>query len=275
MGIILIDSESRAWDMVAYLDNHYLSHLVPTFPVVKPSCQKSSYLDMTDLPLELTHYILSYWIDWAIKECKFMEVIRLIYRHNYLLTKYYKRYVGEPIETDGHTMDMMFMRNALYWVFNFAESIFTDTLFEKNVSKDNAFYFELTTEWKFKQVNCSPRKMFNKFHFSCMPLGDFDRLDHNDGLLALCQGDRFCDVVWFNGNNVIRSSTFEYTSKECPVIVLAITDIDHCLMTVKKAKKIQGWSEFVNLLHYIGGKDTSVYFCESLVDDEFVLKKFV
>lgn len=272
MGYILLDSQSKAWEMIPSIDGYYCTYKISTLFEPTPFYPKM-YFTMP-LPVELIHQILIYHIEWLLKHCKFDDAERLMYNNPYLLRKYYNRYVGEEIVPDGFNNEHNTMRNGIHWVFQYAKCIFNDTFMARNVAKHETFFFEIASNWGLDDATFSPRRIYNQFNVSVNDLGEFVRPEIQLGLLAILQGERYGDVIWYSGSNEIQDSIFEYETKEYPVIVLAIEDCHQNLLTLESARQIQGWKQFVDLLHYVGGPETSVYICDSLQDREYSILRF-
>lgn len=271
MPKILIDNRNFAWN-IETIDGVEIITAIDLLHQPVPTRLTSRF--QMFLPLEIVDMILTFHIDHLIQSAKLEQAFKIICLSRNIINKYFKKYCNVPITEDS----LKIRPYCLYWVFQFASAIFEDTMMKQNTMKSETFYFELSTDWRFEDINFTPYKIFNKFYFNIMELGDFDRIISTpQDLLAICQGERYNDIIWFNGEfDESIESVFHYTSMERPVIVLNICDVDLTLMKRKQMKKTPGWKEFVRLLHHTGGKNTAVYVCDHCsAEGEFVLKKLI
>lgn len=274
MGLLLIDENNHAWDMVPMGDEGYYAKKFPRILLKKTHFKTNPFY--CNFPKELVTVILSYHVEWLLKETQMMQALEIIYLEPIMVKRYYKRFCNEALDHLDDRERVSSMKSALYWIFMFSDAIYTDTFKTKNQMNTQAVYFELNSQFLFTDATFSPRKIFNKFDLSVLDLADFNRNNEDYGLLALTQGPRYADIIWFNGQNSPSHRTlFEYESFERPVIVLCISDDQFNLLTAKDAREIAGWKEFIDLLYYIGGEHTVVYFCDKIDDGEFLLSRFV
>lgn len=277
MGLVLIDSQSHIWEMIPN-DQGYQSYKVPLiFEHYNDRYKKIGW--MGNLPKDLIAHIMTFHVDNLLKRVKFKEAMEHILHYEPLLTKYYNRYVGAPIEKGEDLLvdkDVV-KRVRLENVFDFAESIFKHSLLQPNHLGSNSYYFDLVTgSYDFENESHEPHKIFHKFDLSLMDMGDFARLNSPYDLWTIAQGDRYIDTIWMNAdeNSEEGSSMIEYYSMERPVIVLAIMDKNLKLLNYKKVKKSLGWKKLVHLFHHIGGPQTAVYICDHVVESECFIKRF-
>lgn len=270
---ILLDNRCFAWNLKTNEDGTQTIEEIPSFTVEK--VKKSSTPKMADLPLDIVNMVLQYQIDWCIRQGLFTQAFGIISLSKAMVTRYYKMYCNVDIADRISVHETKLA--SIYWIFQFAGAIFEDSLNQRNGLQSHTFFFDISTNWKFQDVSCSPHKIYNKFDFNVMELGDFDRIiDPPQDLLALSQGERYIDVIWFTGQyDTEISSIYHYTLMERPVIVLSISDATQKLLSVKRMKKIQGWKEFMKLLKEAGGKQTGIYVIDHCtIEGEYVIKSF-
>lgn len=277
MGLVLIDAQSQIWEMIPN-DQGYQTFKIPL--IFTHFNERNKRLGwMGNLPKDLISYIMTFHVDYLLKQAKFKEAMTHILHYEPLLTKYYNRYVGAPILKDEDLLveKSVVKRVRLENVFDLADCIFNLSLIKPNGLKSNTYYFDMAANCNdFGTDSYEPHKIFSKFGISLMDLPEFYRLNSDHDLLTVTQGDRYIDTIWLNADqqNSEDSVLMEYYSMERPVIVLAIIDTNLNLLSYQKVRRSIGWRKLNALLHHVGGPETAVYICDQSVNSEYYIKRF-
>lgn len=275
MGLILIDAESHAWEMISN-DQGFQSYKIPLLTLQQNNKRFKRSVWWGNLPVELIANIMTYQVDYLLQQANFKDALIHILRYEPLLSKYYKRYVGIPIEKGEDVLVSVDVvkRVRLENVFDFVDWIFNDSLLRHNGLNTSTFYFDVAANCQdFSNENYEPHKIISKFGLSLLDLNDFNRLNEPFDLLTVQQGQRYIDTIWFNAERQENVALLEYETMERPVIVLAITDSHLNLLRYHQVKQSIGWMKLIRLFHLVGGPQTAVYICDSMEDQEYFIKK--
>lgn len=277
----LIDETRRLWKMIPLDGGRYVAERQELLHKkiewrAEPATEDTP---LPQLPIMIVEQIVSFVVDWYLKNSLFRQAQLLMLINRNVLKKYYRKLCNEDMilgqENGWEGNEAIRNLHRLSNTLHFANTVFNFVLHSANPNVMTTFYYDMYVDSTFFIFPPTVYNAFKRFDLSVMDMHQvqIEGRDYDGETHFVSAGKRYGDVTWITGTydeGMFNASRIEY-----PVIVLSIAD-ENLSMTVEMAKTRKSWHKFVDLLKYVGGPNTAVYFVERVADeDTFIIREFV
>lgn len=291
---ILVDQNNEIWRMEGQY-TPYLTSRLPLLKIEQDDPMSKSTLNENGkrlyIPADMImDSIIMYCIHDSIKKARFGKAQQLMFLNRRLVQLNYTKYVTD-IQPNIFTMDwsgnprcIVIHLKRLSSTLQYLDAIFNQVLLTQNPNRFETFYFDQYAEME--DTNYAfPCKVYDGYTFEVLEMTEVVQMgedDLNQHFKFVCAGLRYCDVVWLTGTlepdqyGMIHSDSglFNAETIEYPVIVLCVHEGPGNFLSAKTARSYLAWQKFINVLKFVGGSNTGVYFIENVENDDYYINKF-